>query len=321
MNKNAKKALAATAIAGAALTAASAYFYKFAILKKKNYDNVWTSETRPQPYHKLRDCDKEKVQKGIDFIFESNPEDVSLRSHDGLRLAGHYIAHPNPNGLFIMVHGYRSSPTNDFSGAVLPIYGMGFSLLLIDQRAHGNSQGHFITFGIRERRDCRSWVDWARERFGADTPMLLYGISMGGATVLMAAPDLPENVRGIVADSPYSSPVDIIRKTCRDMGIPAAPAMPFIHASARLFAGFSLSELTAAQAVQNTDIPIMIIHGEDDRFVPCSMSVEIAAANPRIRRYTFPGGGHGISYMKDKARYHRLVEGFSAEVLCPNSKN
>lgn len=246
---------------------------------------------------------------------------VEITSHDGLRLSGRYYHRAEDAPLVICFHGYRGTAIRDFCGGAKLALDQGYNVLLIDQRAHGNSQGRFITFGIRERRDCRSWVDWARERFGENTPMLLYGISMGAATVLMAAPDLPENVRGIVADCPYSSPTDIIRKTCRDMGIPPVPAMPLIRAAARLFAGFSLSEITAVQAVQNTDIPIMIIHGEDDRFVPCSMSAEIAAANPRIRRYTFPGGGHGISYMKDKARYHRLVESFSAEVLRPESHN
>lgn len=293
------------------------YCCRVAFLSPDKIQNDIYNVPTEEQYLDQRDVMFEMIRSTAALPFQP----VEITSYDGLRLAGRYYHRAEGAPLVICFHGYRGTAIRDFCGGARLALDQGYNVLLVDQRAHGNSQGHFITFGIRERRDCRSWVDWARERFGADTPMLLYGISMGGATVLMAAPDLPENVRGIVADSPYSSPVDIIRKTCRDMGIPAAPATPFIHASARLFAVFSLSELTAAQAVQNTDIPIMIIHGEDDRFVPCSMSAEIAAANPRIRRYTFPGGGHGISYMKDKARYHRLVEGFSAEVLCPNSKN
>jgi pimeloyl-ACP methyl ester carboxylesterase len=243
-------------------------------------------------------------------------QQVTITSRSGLQLSARYYHHDDRAPLSICVHGYRSTSIRDFCGGAILAMEQGHNVLLIDQRAHGQSQGHTITFGIRERLDCLDWIQWGLERFGADVPILLYGISMGGATVLMAAGSgLPDNVRGIIADSPYSSPEAIIRKVCRDMKYPPTLAMPFIRAAARLFGGFSLTEYTAAEAVKNASVPIMIIHGEDDRFVPCSMSADIQAANPAIRRHTFPDAGHGISYMKDTPRYHRLVKAFIAEVL------
>ena len=87
----------------------------------------------------------------------------------------------------------------------------GYNVLLAEQRAHFRSGGHTITYGIRERRDVLSWVTYANSRFGTDRPIYLFGISMGAATVVMAADlDLPDNVRLICADCPYSSPKDII---------------------------------------------------------------------------------------------------------------
>lgn len=247
---------------------------------------------------------------------------VTITSRDGLRLSARYY-HRNENApLAICFHGYRGTSIRDFCGGARISLEQGHNVLLVDQRAHGESEGHTITFGVRERLDCLDWVNWATGRFGEDVPILLYGISMGGATVLMAAGSgLPQNVRGIIADSPYSSPADIIRKVCRDRKLPPAAVMPFLSTAARLFGGFSLTELTAAEAVKSSKIPIMIIHGEDDRFVPCSMSAEIQAAKPAIRRHTFPGAGHGISYMKDTPRYRQLVEEFTAEVLRKTVKN
>ena len=240
---------------------------------------------------------------------------VSIRSHDGLLLSGRYYHTADGAPLSICFHGYRGTAIRDFCGGGQLALELGHNLLLVDQRAHGKSQGRVITFGIRERLDCLAWIRWGLDRLGKETPILLYGISMGGTTVLMAAgEDLPSNVRGIIADSPYSSPQDIIAKVSGDMGLPPALSVPLLRTGTRL-AGFSLTEITAADAVRNVSVPILIIHGEDDRFVPCSMSGEILRANPAIRRYTFPEAGHGISYMKNTPRYRQLVKEFICKTL------
>ena len=140
---------------------------------------------------------------------------------------------------------------------------------------------------------------------------------MGAATVLMAAAlPLPENVRCIIADSPYSSTVAIIRKVCRDMKLPPAPAMPLVRLSARWFGGFDLCEASAVEAVRHTRYPIILLHGEDDRFVPCGMSRAIADANPAIELHTFPDAGHGISDIVHTDRYTACVIRF-IERCCP----
>ncbi|MBQ3575755.1 MAG: alpha/beta hydrolase, partial [Clostridia bacterium] len=141
--------------------------------------------------------------------------------------------------------------------------------------------------------------------------------SMGGATVLMASGlDLPSNVRGILADCPFSSPKDIINKVCKDMGLPANAVYPFIRLGAKVFAGFDLEDATAIRAMQSSNIPVTIIHGEDDRFVPCAMGREIARAYPEtVRFHSFPDAGHGISYMQDKERYRAIIRDFVKEVI------
>ena len=102
---------------------------------------------------------------------------------------------------------------------------------------------------------------------------------MGAATVLMASElNLPENVVCIIADSPYSSPKAIIRKVCRDRHLPDWLAYPFIRIGAKIFGGVSIEECSAEDAVRNARIPILLIHGEDDRFVPCQMSKRIFRA-------------------------------------------
>lgn len=239
-------------------------------------------------------------------------EEVCITSFDGTKLFGRYFHTADGAPLQIQFHGYRGTAFRDFCGGNKLARKFGQNTLLVDQRAHGRSGGRVITFGVKERYDCLCWANYARERFGAETPIILAGVSMGAATVLMASDlELPENVVGIIADCPYSSPADIIRKVCGDMGFPPKLAFPFVRLSARLFGRFDLTSASAVEAVRNTKLPILILHGEDDRFVPCEMSGEIArACNGRVSRATFPGAGHGLSYMLDPKRYEKLTGDF-----------
>ena len=214
---------------------------------------------------------------------------VSIRSRDGLRLAGRLYPGKENAPVAICFHGYRAMALRDFCGGARDILAMGCHLLLVDQRAQGDSDGHTMTFGIREREDCAEWVRFAAERFGKDCPIVLYGISMGATTVLMASgSDFPGNVRCIVADCPYSSPKAVIRKVCRDMGLPDGLCWPFLRLGARLYGGFDPEETTAAAEVRKSKVPILILHGEDDRFVPCG-TLHLPRRGPRPELYGGPG--------------------------------
>jgi len=238
-------------------------------------------------------------------------EQLYIRSRDALTLAGRYYHAADGAPLQIQFHGYRGSAMRDFCGGHKLARSLGHNTLVIDQRAHGESDGRTISFGVNERYDCLAWAEYAAKRWPG-TPILLSGVSMGAATVIMASElDLPANVRGVIADCPYASPERIIAKVCRDMHLPPAVALPFIRAGARVFGGFRLGDADAAQAVKNARVPVLILHGGDDRFVPCEMSAEIERANPgMVQRHTFPGAGHGLSCVVDGERYGRIVEEF-----------
>ena len=244
-------------------------------------------------------------------------EFVTIRSHDGLTLSGRYYHVQDGAPLDIGFHGYRSSPMTDFSGGAGLSFQMGHNLLLVDQRAHGKSEGNTITFGILERQDLMQWVAYAIKRFGKETQIILYGISMGGTTVLMASElDIPNNIKGIIADCPYSSPVDIMAHVSKKMPIPTFLVKPFVILGGYIFGHFNVNETTAARAAANAAVPILLIHGDADGFVPPEMSEEVYWANPKmIRRYTFPGADHGISYLVDPQRYQTIVEEFLNKVL------
>lgn len=246
----------------------------------------------------------------ISRIMQKIPfEAVTIESFDGLKLYGRYYHLKDGAPLEILFHGYRSCAFRDCSGGHALARKMGFNTLVVDQRAHGESEGRVISFGVNERLDCQKWVQYAAARFGSDTPILLSGLSMGAATVLMASElELPENIVCIMADSPYSAPGAIIEKVCKDMHFPAVLCRPFIHLGALLYGHFRLGACSATDAVKSAKVPILLIHGEADHFVPCGMTNEIkAAGSSRIEAYTFPGAGHGLSYIIDPLRYERII--------------
>ena len=254
---------------------------------------------------------RQEILAMIRSLNEIPCEMVYITSFDGLRLAGRLYTGEPGAPLMLCFHGYRGTPSRDFSGGAALHIAAGRNVLLIEERAQCSSEGKYITMGVRERFDCLDWIGWARERFAPETKIVLNGISMGASTVLMAAGlGLPDNVKGIIADCPFTSPGQIVKSVMAGMGLPAFPLYPLLAAGARVFAGFGMEEADAAEAVRSTDIPILLIHGEDDRFVPCEMSRAIAAANPNIRLETFPGAGHGLSFLADRERYAALAEDF-----------
>ena len=177
-------------------------------------------------------------------------EAVSIQSFDGLTLLGKYYE-CDPNApMEIMFPGYRGLAERDLCGGVQRAFAVGRNVLLVDQRACGACDGSVITFGIYERLDCLSWIDFAIRKFGPDVKIVLSGVSMGAATVTMAAgmEQLPKNVYGVVADSGYTSPKDIMCKVISDMHLPPKLAWPFVKLGARIFGKFDVEAASSMEA-------------------------------------------------------------------------
>lgn len=264
--------------------------------------------------HSLVDGDQRVVCKqNISHIMTLPFEFVSTRSYDGLRLVARLYRGQPGAPVCLCFHGYRGAAIRDFSGVGSVLIEKGYNVILVDERAHFRSQGHTITYGVKERRDVLSWCEYALETFGSDAELRLFGVSMGAATVLLASSlDLPENVRSICADCPYNSPDGIIYKVSKeDYRLPADLIHPFIVTAAFLFGHFRLRGLSASEEVKKSKIPIQIMHGEADAFVPMYMSREVYEANPALIEYhTFPQARHGLSFIVDRERYLRLLFDF-----------
>lgn len=245
--------------------------------------------------------------------FEKAPfEEVCITSDDGLKLYGRYYQVKENGPLEIMCHGYKGNAIRDFCGNYKIAKESGRNVLLIDERCHRKSEGNTITFGIKERTDVLCWVRYANERFG-NPSIILSGVSMGAATVLMASGmELPENVKAVIADCPYDAPSNIIKKVgATDMGLPVKLVYPLIKMGGMLYGHFNLEADSPVEAVKKSRVPILLIHGDDDRFVPYEMSVNIHAAAPdMICFHTIHGAGHAINYVTAPEEYTKVVNEF-----------
>jgi pimeloyl-ACP methyl ester carboxylesterase len=244
-----------------------------------------------------------------------------IKSFDGLALRGYYYEYSPNSPLELIFHGYSGNAERDLSGGVERCFALGRSCILIDQRGSGMSEGKICSFGVNERHDCLSWIEFATEKFGKERPIIIGGISMGAATVMMAAGEnLPDNVVCVMADCGYSSPKEIIKKVMGDLKLPAWLFYPFVKLGAKLFGGFDLEETSAIESVKRAKVPVIFIHGEADGFVPCDMSRSLyeACLSPK-KILTVPEAGHGIAYLKDGESYLNALRDFEKECGFLNS--
>lgn len=283
----------------------SYYAFRIAFLAPPHLDTNHYFVPEGAQYDEVRDGIKQSVAR----MAQRKYEPVTITSFDGSKLFARYYHVADDAPVQIFFHGYKSSSLLDCSGGSYFAEQLGHNAIVVDQRSHGQSDGMVITFGIKERKDCLCWIQYAIRRFGKEVPIILSGLSMGAATVLMVTDlHLPPNVKGIIADCPYSSPKEIIMKVAKQMHFPPRLMFPFVWLGGFLFGHFNLLESSAIEAVKECNIPILILHGDADELVPYEMSVQMQkSCTKNITLETFSGAGHGLSYMTIPDKYEKVV--------------
>lgn len=279
-----------------------------ACVRKKELQWMVEEEIKKTPYGNYY----ENIRNADAFLREHNAQNHWIESFDGLRLYASYVPAPKARGTIILAHGYRSSKLVDF-GIVFPIYHkLGMNILVPDQRSHGMSEGKFITFGVNESRDMQSWIDYHNRNLST-CPIILSGLSMGASTMLyLADADLPNNVKGIIADCGFTSPKEIISVVFeRVTHLPSAASLLATELFTRLFAGFSLTGKSSMDTLKKSKLPVLMVHGREDGFVPCEMTERgFAVCTGPKEMFLVDGADHGVSFLVEPDKYKQLVTDF-----------
>lgn len=253
------------------------------------------------------DIDEKVKQKAYQWL-ENNSQDVFM-TNDHLKLHGYYVEQ-NSHIYMIMVHGYRS----DASGIISPIKKMknqGYNLLIPDLRGHGQSEGDYIGMGWDDRRDILKWIDFILEK-DTQASIVLYGVSMGGATVMnVAGENLPNQVKAIIEDCGYTTAWDVIKAHIDMDNIESEISLHMASLITMIRAGYRIEDVQPIKQVQKSQTPILFIHGDQDHFVPYEMVNQLYdAAQCEKQKLIIHGAGHADCYSVDGQTYYQTILNF-----------
>lgn len=275
---------------------------KFSIRTK---EQLAGSKEKSDLINKLRLCASSLEKKA--------KETITITARDGTTLVGHWWPHDNARRVIIAMHGWRSVWSTDFGIIADFWHDSGSSILFAEQRGQGSSGGKYMGFGLTERFDCCDWIDWVNFKESGSIPIYLGGVSMGATTVLMAAGlDLPKNVVGVVADCGFTSPHEIWKHVVKN-NLHLSYGLRSIAASelCKKKINCGPKSYSTIEALKKTNIPVMLIHGTDDNFVPIEMTFQNykACASPKYL-FIVPGADHAMSYVIDKHGYENNIRDF-----------
>lgn len=243
-------------------------------------------------------------------------ENVEILSKDELKLHGYFL-HKNDKKIAVVVHGYGTQAVAMQQYAKM-FYNFGFSVLTIDQRAHGKSQGKCIGMGYFEHIDLGLWVDYVVKRY-PDCEIVVFGLSMGGATVCLYSGDKkPKNVKAIISDCAYSGAYDVVENLCeQSIILNFFPSLSVYNFYLKFRAKFRLSEIDVKTKIKNSDVPILLIHGNKDKFVPFYMQDVLYQNAPQnlVEKYVVAGAGHAESMTIAGEEYVKRVSSFLSKQL------
>ncbi|KHF41627.1 alpha/beta hydrolase [Halalkalibacter okhensis] len=288
------------------------YFYNFALNADREKEFLDGNPHLEESEAVLASVAEEAEIADELFKQDHKPEQVDIVTSDEKRLSLNGYVYENANAdhrWAIVVHGYTSDASS-MTRYVRNFHDKGFHVLTPDLRGHGESEGDYIGMGWHDRKDMLLWIDQVLER-DPEAEIVLFGVSMGGATVMMTSgeEDLPENVKVIVEDCGYTSVSDVFVYQLDDLfGLPEFPVIRAANTITKWRAGYDLYEASAVEQVEKSKTPILFIHGDIDTFVPYEMLDEVyEAAAVDKEKLIIPNAGHGDAEKVDPVTYWSTV--------------
>lgn len=263
------------------------------------------------------DKNKQEEKPEVKTWSEKTPQEkLEIKAEDDitLRATAYYNKTENQenHNWAIVAHGYRSTPSGVASVGMHFYKEKGYNVLIPSMRATEESEGKYIGMGWLDKDDIIGWINKIIEK-DKNAKIILHGSSMGAATVLMASGEkLPSNVKGIIADSSYTSVWDIFKSELKvRFNLPPFPLMQMFRVIARIQAKYDIKEASVINQVKKSKTPTLLIHGDADDFVPVTMEPEIYNAIPGEKeQLIIKGAGHTKSRYREPETYYKKIYEF-----------
>ena len=247
--------------------------------------------------------------EGTMFWEEELTSEYTIELEGETLWAREFKKHLKSHQWVLAIHGYRSSGKRDMSFPSKKFSQAGYNVLVPDLRAHGKSSGEKIGMGWLGKEDLKAWIQEIIKQ-DPQAEIILFGGSMGAATVMMASGDeLPEQVKVLVADCGYSSVYgEFSEMLSSALHLPAAPILFFANFFCKQRLGFSLKEASSVNQLKNNRLPILFIHGTKDKFVPYHAMEENLQATQGVKdSLLVEGAPHLSSWIYEEEIYFDKV--------------
>lgn len=216
----------------------------------------------------------------------------------------------------IVIHGYLIEGKN-MAYYAKEFYNKGYNVLLVDLRGHGQSEGNYVGMGWHDRLDIIDWISYLLEKNNS-CKIILHGVSMGGATVMMATgEELPDNVKVAIEDCGYSSIWDEFKMQLKLLyNLPTFPVLNAASTVCNIKAGYKIEKGSSVEQVKKSKTPTLFIHGDQDKFVPFEMLDKVyEAANCKKEKLVIEEAAHAEAVSVNPELYWKTIDNFIEENL------
>ncbi len=296
---------------GTAAVYAGSSYMAFKSLLDRTYN---TPKFLVELFHKKKNPNKPERNDEREQWFNSLTfTEVSVENADGEALTAYFLPSATPSDRYVFcAPGFKTTAKRQFRFITKFFHEQNINVFMIDHRASGQSEGRYISFGVKEYRDALQWLHFMREHFGTDIKIMLYGVSMGGATVNNMCGDasLPDNVKFAVSDCSFTSPWELFIYSLKKAHWPVFPLLQGIDSYNKLLAGFSFRDCpTPLESVAHSHVPVLFVHGKRDNFVPVEMAQPLfdSCSAPDKELFIIDEASHCTCHLKRPEEYQQKI--------------